>query len=167
MKIESVTINFITTTFVGEKCNFAAMNAVFCGSIPPTVSVIHMKHSQSLLDNCTFHQNVFIRLYSRSEIQIKNCNFRSYHNKLHSAVYANNSTVSLFGKVFFINNRLWDDVINNYCGAAIYMDARSILIFSKGAVVYFTNNSAGCGGALSIQYTLMDVQENVTDIPSQ
>ena len=92
--IEGVTINFVNAAFGGENCNLSATHSDFYGSLQPSISVMNISGCQTLLDNCTFQQNVFIKLHSRSELRIHYCTFHLYYDKLYSsAVYAKNSTV--------------------------------------------------------------------------
>ena len=158
VKIKSITITFINAVFEGENCNLLITNSDFYGSLSSTLLVISINSYKTMLDNCTFQQNAFIRLYLKSELIIHNCTFQSYNTKLYSAIYVDNSTVIISGSVYFFNNKLWD-VVDNATGAAIFAVENSFLALNEGSIVHFMNNT---GGAVYIHTTVMEVGKNAT-----
>ena len=163
--IESISISFITMDVEGRSSVLHARNVVFQGSLSSSISAINLNGSRSLLSNCSFQNNVFIRLHSRSALFIKKCRFQSYKHELYSVIYVDNSTVTFFGMVYFINNILWNGYDNSSspCGAAILSHAKSFLTLCDGAYVHFINNTSTSGGAMHLRQTVLEVGKRVSD----
>ena len=175
MRIENITINYISVSFEGKYCKFIAQNVDFHGyisSTSPLISVINITGSQALLDNCTFQHNSFIALRSSAELTINDCMFHSYNHVMYSAIGGKNSTLILSGTLYFINNTVGSPAHDGpACGGVIFLTSsthghstffntvfpQSILNVSGQSCVYFINNTADLGGALCLNHTAMNV----------
>ena len=174
VRIENITINYISVSFEGKYCKFIAQNVDFHGyisSTSPLLSIINITGSQALLDNCTFQHNSFIALRSSAELTINDCTFHSYNHVMYSAIGGINSTLILSGTVYFINNTVGSPSRDGpTCGGVIFLMPnifnsvfpQSILNISRQSCVYFINNTADYGGALCLNHTAMNVGIKVT-----
>ena len=149
--IENAIINYISVTLEGQNCNFVAQNVDFHGcvsSMTHLVSVIDIIDSQALLDNCTFQHNSFIVLHSSAGVTINDCTFHSYDH-VYSAIRGINSTLTLSGTVYFINNTVGRRHYKSICGGAVLLK-KSNMTIGGNASLHFSNNcnSGGSGGAV-------------------
>ena len=159
MKIENATIYFISFSFVGENCVFAAEHTDFYGRIgftSPMLSVINITRSQAELRDCTFQGNVFVRIRSSAVLTVSSCIFSSYNDAAYSAIAVDNSTITLTGTVSFINNTIsWcGGAFSVNSGYALYKQVPISVLKITGALVRFINNTSNlCGGALYLKCT--------------
>ena len=178
MRIENVTIFFISLNFTGKDCQLEVEHVNFLGylgSMSPMVSVIYITYSQAMLNDCTFQQNCFIRIHTNTVLQVSDCTFSSYNHALYSAISVSNSSLKLTGNVTFINNTLGNDLIQYrlVCGGAIsvnsgfsYFDEvpNSVFIITKAHVNFKNNTAINCGGAIHLRSTQIIIFNNVSMI---
>ena len=123
--------------------------------------------SQTLLDNCTFKENCFIRSNLSDGIIVSNSTFQSYRHRSHSIIAALSSVVRLAGNVNFTNST---KVIHSSTGTAVYLKGthpklKSSLNISTGAIVYFINlTCSGGGGAVYGWGAMMHIDTKATVI---
>ena len=174
LRIENITIFFISLNFVGKNSTLEAVGVHFygyLGSMSSQVSVINVTGSRAVLKDSIFQQNCFIRIQSNTALQVNNCKFSSYSHAVYSVIFIDNSTLRLTGTVTFINNKVGNDQYYS-CGAAISINpgdtcegvSRSIFSITK-AYIYMKNNTASsCGGVFYMRCTLMTIFDNVSMI---
>ena len=160
--IETVTIISASIAIRGKTSMFIAHNAHFYGKEPynnisKSTSFIILNGSQAFFENCTFQHNVFVKLYSRSTLLIKNCRFQSNCDDEHSAVSVVNSTVYLSASVYFGNNIVKDT------GTVFFLIRQSVLeIFENANVTLIGNQAKVSGGAIYLDHSMIKVRKNTT-----
>ena len=174
VRIEHVTIFFISLNFIGKNSTFEVQHVDFygySGFSSSLVSVINITNSQAILEDCIFQHNSFVRIQSNAVLHISNCAFSSYSHALHSAIFVDNSTLKLMGNVTFFNNTVGNDQYYS-CGGAIAINRggiwqcnrnyRSIFSITKAHVYLESNTASNCGGGFYLKCTLMTAYDNVT-----
>ena len=173
MRIENVTVYFISLSFHGKNCCFEAKHANFygyTGSMTPLISVVNITYSQAILKDCTFQHNCFVRIQSYAVLSVSDCTFFSYNHAVYSAIAVDNSTIKISGTVSFINNTVGNDQHRRVCGAAISLNSNnslykvpmSIFNITEGNVSFINNTAMYCGGAIYLKSTIMTVSSNTT-----
>ena len=174
VKIEDVTIFFISLNFIGKNSTFEADYVDFhgySGFSSSLVSVINITNSQAVLKDCIFQHNCFIKIQSNAVLQVSNCAFSSYSHALYSAIFVDNSTLKLTGTVTFFNNTVGNDQYY-VCGGAISINSggkckgasRSIFSITKAYVIFNSNSASSCGGGFYLECTLITAFDNVSMI---
>ena len=173
VRIENITIFFISLNFIGKNSIFEAEHVNFhgyLGFMSPLVSVINVTNSQAVIKDCIFQHNMFIRIQSNAVLRVSNCAFISYSHALYSAVFIDNSTLIITGSVTFINNTVGNDQYYS-CGGAISSNpgdltceqaARSILSITEAYVYFKSNTASSCGGAFYLRCTVMTAFDNAS-----
>ena len=153
--IDFLNVNFVNVTTMSVHCPsinlkgglITLKNSNLCGytGIKKVVSsiAINGRHSQALLDNCTFKENCFIVSNFSAGITIVNSTFQSYRHESGSMITAFSSVVTLAGYVNFTDGITGINRPRYSSGTAVLLntnsshpDLKPSLNITTGATVY-------------------------------
>ena len=146
MKLENITINYVSIAFGGNGCLLAIKNSIMMASFGLALNITKLNASVSLV-NCTLH-NVSLQFITDGVLSLQDCFVEGYSSKLYSTIGAKNSTIILSGIVKFIGNKPSGSTIS---GGVLNL-LNSVVYIPAGANISFINNSASVyGGSVFVE----------------
>ena len=147
MKLENITINYVSIAFSGNGCLLAIKNSIMTASVGLGLNII-TNGSVSLV-NCTLH-NVSLQFITEGILSLQDCFVKGYSSKLYSTIEAINSTVILSGIVKFIGNK--PSGHGSTISGGVLNLLNSVVYIPAGANISFINNSASVyGGSVFVE----------------
>ena len=144
MKLENITINYVSIAFGGNGCLLAIKNSIMVASFDLALNITNASVS---LVNCTLH-NLSLQFITEGILSLTDCFVEGYTSKFYSTIGAVNDTIILSGIVKFIGNKLSGSTIS---GGVLNL-LNSVVYIPAGANVSFINNSASVyGGSVFVE----------------